>query len=119
MILDSTVVNLLKKTEPLYIHLAVANAARHPISVRVFGVKIHDGTDCMSVYILKAQTKKVLSYLSSGNGMIACLFTDGFSNESYQIKGKFIECKASVGKEDLEIVTNYRNGSLKIFPKMY
>ena len=35
MILDYTVVNFLKRTEPLYIHLAVANAAKHPISVRV------------------------------------------------------------------------------------
>lgn len=119
MILDQMVVNFLKRTEPLFIHLAVSNSEGQPTSVRGFGVKINDGMDCLSIYILKAQTEKVLSYISAGNGVIACLFTDGFSNESYQIKGQFIECKALNREEDLEIVTRYRKSSLKLFPKMY
>lgn len=119
MKLDHTIVQFLTQTEPLFIHLAVVHADGHPISVRGFGVKTNDEMDCLSIYILKAQTKKLLSYLSSGNGMIACLFTDGFSNESYQIKGRFIDCKASTDEEDLEILTQYRKSSLKQFPKMY
>ncbi|MEH7352436.1 hypothetical protein V7150_02490 [Neobacillus drentensis] len=118
MIPDHTVVKFLKRTEPLFIHLAVSNVDRHPISVRGFGVKIDDRIDCLNIYILKAQTEKVLSYLSSGNGVVACLFTDGFSNESYQIIGRFINYKASI-REDLEILTGYRKSSLKLFPKMY
>lgn len=119
MILDNKVIKFLTRAEPLFIHLAVSNAERHLFSVRGFGVKINDDRECLSIYILKAQTEKLLSYLSLGNGVIACLFTDGFSNESYQIKGKFIKCMAPTGKEDLEIVTRYREGSLKLFPKLY
>lgn len=118
MILDQTVVDFLKRTKPLFIHLAVSNADKRSISVRGFGVKILNEKDCLGIYILKAQTEKLLSYLSSSNGVVACLFTDGFSNESYQIKGRFIACNTT-SDEDVQGLNEYRNSSLQVFPKMY
>lgn len=118
MILDDSVVHFLRKTEPLYIHLAVANSERRSYSVRGFGVQTNEGKDQIKIFILKSQTKKVLSFIHSGTGKISCLFTDGFTNESYQIKGSFIESKLGV-EEDNELLSSYRNGSLKLFPKMY
>ena len=119
MILDETVIHFLTKTEPIYIHLAVSNFEGQSYSVRGFGVKWIKGTDHLSIYILKSQTEKVLSYIKNGNGMITCLFTDGFSNESYQLKGTIIGTRTASIEDDLEYLTRYRNGSLKLFPKMY
>ncbi|MGG1675390.1 hypothetical protein ACIFOT_06485 [Neobacillus sp. NRS-1170] len=119
MILDDIVVHFLTKAEPLFIHLAVSNSNGIPYSVRGFGVKTYNDKNQLGIYILKSQTEKVRSFINSGNGAIACLFTDGFSNESYQIKGKFKEFKNPTSDEDLDILSRYRNGSLKLFPKMY
>ncbi|WP_423802395.1 hypothetical protein [Neobacillus sp. SAB-20_R2A] len=118
MILDDSVVHFLRKTEPLYIHLAVANSEGRSYSVRGFGVQTNEGKDQLKIFILKSQTKKVLSFIHSGTGKISCLFTDGFTNESYQIKGSFIESKLCA-EEDNEFLSRYRKGSLKLFPKMY
>lgn len=117
MILDQSVLTFLTKTAPLYIHLAVANAEARPFSIRGFGVKVSESSDQLSIFILKAQAEKILNYLSK-NKSIAILFTDGFSNESYQIKGDFIELKA-IDEKDNELLMQYRNGSLKLFPTMY
>lgn len=119
MILDDRVVHFLTNTEPLYIHLAVSDSKGKPFSVRGFGVNPNAGNDLLRIYILKTQTEKVISCIKSGNAAIACLFTDGFTNESYQIKGTFIEFVAAHGEEDLKILNQYRNGSLKLFPKLY
>ncbi|MGG3467030.1 hypothetical protein ABES02_05735 [Neobacillus pocheonensis] len=119
MILDDIVVHFLTYTEPLYIHLAVSNKVGVPFSLRGFGLKINKEKNQLCIYILKSQTERFLSYIKTGNNSITCLFTDGYSNESYQIKGNFIELKDSSEDEDLEILTSYRNGSLKLFPKMY
>ncbi len=118
MLLDNKVVQFLTKTEPLYIHAAFANSHFQPYSVRGFGVKIFESYDELGVYILKSQREKVLSFLTSGNGAIACLFTDGFSNESYQIKGKFLQMRQATD-EDFENLSTYRTSSLKRFPKMF
>ncbi|WP_223590339.1 hypothetical protein [Neobacillus bataviensis] len=119
MILDDIVVHFLTNTEPLYIHLAVSNSNGMPYSVRGFGVKTYRDKNKLGIYILKSQTEKLRSYLKSGNGAVACLFTDGFSNESYQIKGQFKELQNPTSDEDFDILSRYRNGSLKLFPKMY
>ncbi|MGJ7910064.1 hypothetical protein [Neobacillus sp. LXY-1] len=117
MILDQAVLTFLTKTEPLYIHLAVANSEVRPFSIRGFGVKVSESKDRLSVFILKAQAEKILNYLSN-NRSVATLFTDGFSNESYQIKGEFVELK-QIDESENEILHLYRNGSLKLFPPMY
>lgn len=119
MLLDQKVIQFLTKTQPLYIHLAVSNSNFHPYSVRGFGVNVFEECDELSVYILKAQSEKILSFLATGNGVIASLFTDGFSNESYQIKGTFLQSRHASGKKDLDILANYRQSSLKLFPRMY
>ncbi len=118
MVLDDAVVQFITGTEPLYIHLAVANSMGKPFSIRGFGVKVLQDEDLLHIYILKAQASKVLTCLNSGNSMVACLFTDGFSNESYQVKGSFIDIKATV-EEDRGLLTYYRNTSLKLFPKLH
>ncbi|WP_141430751.1 hypothetical protein [Bacillus sp. 03113] len=119
MILDDQVVEFLVKTEPLYIHLAVSDANKRPYSLRCFGVRTYEGSDQLSVYILKSQAEKLLSIVNNGKSIVACLFTDGFSNESYQIKGEFLDYRSSDDEKDYEILNNYRKGSLKIFPKLY
>lgn len=119
MVLDQKVFQFLTKTQPLYIHVAVSNSSLQPYSVRGFGVRVFEECDELSVYILKAQSEKILSFLATGNGVIASLFTDGFSNESYQIKGTFLQSRDASGHKDLEILTNYRQSSLKLFSKMY
>ncbi|MGG0275544.1 hypothetical protein [Bacillus rhizoplanae] len=119
MILDDAIVQFLTRTEPLFIHLAVSGAEHRPYSVRCFGVRTYEGIAHLSIYILKSQTEKVLSYIREGNSTITCLFTDGISNESYQIKGTFLQSKQSEDEKDLEILKCYREGSLKMFPKMY
>ncbi|MBS4211070.1 hypothetical protein [Neobacillus rhizophilus] len=118
MILDDSVVHFLRKTEPLYIHLAVANSEGRSYSVGGFGVQTNEGKDQLKIFILKSQAKKVLSFIHSGSGRISSLLTDGFTNESYQIKGSYIESKLCT-EEDNEFLSRYRKGSLKLFPKMY
>lgn len=119
MILDDNVIKFLQETEPLFIHLAVSNSDGRPFSTRCFGVRTHKGLDYLSVYVLKSQKSKILTYLTTGSGALACLFTDGFSNESYQIKGLFIESKSATLEEDGNLLDSYRKGSLYLFPKFY
>lgn len=119
MLVDQKVIQFLTDTKPLYIHVAVSNANFQPYSVRGFGVNVSERRDELTIYILKSQSEKVLSFLTSGNGVMAGLFTDGFSNESYQIKGRFLHSRPTTGEKDAEILTNYRQSSLKLFPKLY
>lgn len=119
MKLDRTVVQFLSETEPLYIHLAVSNSIFRPYSVRGFGVNIDENRNEISIYILKAQSERILSLITSGKGLITCLFTDGFSNESYQIKGRFKHFRPACDELDLSFLNTYRQKSLRLFPKMY
>jgi hypothetical protein len=120
MVLDVSVREFLTNNAPLYIHLAVANAKHRPYSVRCFGVNTKlDKENLIGVYLLTSQKEKVLSYLQDGGGRLACLFTDGITNESYQLKGTFVDCRPCEMEEDQTILNYYRKSSLNRFPKLY
>ncbi|MGC5326013.1 hypothetical protein [Brevibacillus sp. SYSU BS000544] len=120
MILDDYIHRFLSEREPLMIHLAVADERMRPFSVRAFGKRVDRGTSTLRVYILSSQASRFFSAARCGTGIITGLFTDGRTNESYQCKGSLIECgPCKDDEEDHADLQRYREGSMRIFPKLY
>lgn len=121
MILDDYIARFLSRTEPLIIHLAVSGEDNRPYSIRSFGIGAVEGSgsvDTLRIYVLKTQAYKLQSYISKGSGIIACLFTDGRTNESYQCKGVFLEYGAC-GEEDVPHIRRHEEQGLRTYPRLY
>lgn len=120
MIIDEYMFEFLSERSPLMIHIAVADGKQRPYSMRGFGTKVSKGSDDLRIYFLTSHTPRFLSAVNSGTGIITGLFTDGRTNESYQLKGSFVEC--STCRDDAEEgldLQRYREGSMRAFPKLF
>lgn len=120
MIVDEFMYRFLSEREPLLIHLAVADAYLRPYSLRGFGVRVQKGSDVLRIYIIRTQASKLLASIEGGSKVITGLFTDGRTNESYQLKGTLLSCKPCSDEDgDGVDLQRYREGSLRVFPKLY
>lgn len=108
----------LTERDLMMIHLAVAGAGNRPYSIRGFGAWPREEGKVLLVYVLRSQLPYFLKAAGEGSGMVSGLFTDGRTNESYQMKGPLQTGGLCTAERDAGLLADYRQRSLRGFPKL-
>lgn len=91
---------------PMFIHLAAARSGHIPFCCRGYGFLTDTEPDRIWIFILRSQWRKIDEYLAY-NQELAVLMTSGEDNESYQIKGRFLE-RRTMNMEEVSALEHMR-----------
>lgn len=91
---------------PIFIHLAAARSGHVPYCCRGYGFRTAAEPDRIWIYILRSQWRRLDEYLAD-NPELAVLMTSGEDNESYQLKGRFLE-RRTMNQEDAAALADMR-----------
>ncbi|RKN82005.1 hypothetical protein [Paenibacillus ginsengarvi] len=111
---DSVHAFLARKHVPLYIHLAAATGA-YPFGCRGYSVRTEPDVSVW-ITVLASQWLRLREHVKAGSS-VAALITSGADNESYQLKGRFIDCR-SVGREEAVLLEEQRNYAALHYPNL-
>ncbi|QMV42233.1 hypothetical protein [Cohnella cholangitidis] len=89
---------LLDRQVPIFIHVAAAHDEMPPMSCRGYFARTDERSGQVWIGILKSQWARLQPYIQR-KSKLAALLTCGLDNESYQVKGTFVE-RRSCSDED-------------------
>jgi|GEM_PF-2949057 len=75
---------------PVFTHVAAGRPGNVPFSCRGYGFRLDDDHDRLFVSVMKSQISRFHEQIDPA-GRMAALFTSGVDNESYQVKGQFMQ----------------------------
>ncbi|MFB9324714.1 hypothetical protein ACFFSY_02015 [Paenibacillus aurantiacus] len=112
----SELTRLLELPEPIYIHLAAAQAGAIPFTCRGFGIRVDEASHRVRVMILRSQRSR-LEPLLAEQGRLAVLLTSGITNQSLQLKGIAVGSEP-VTPDDQEMLERQGRMTARCFPHL-
>jgi hypothetical protein len=91
--------------QPMAGHLGTRDKKLATIETMIWGIKIHDDKQTITVYIPEKASAKQLSNLND-NKKVSVFISQPLSHQSYQFKGEFISNHPATD-DDHKIVNNY------------
>lgn len=88
------------------------NADLQPSTTRVFGIRFHANNITVTFCIPEAGSEQIIKNFED-NGRVALTISTFESNDSYQLKGKFVSWKRNTEQDD-QRVDQYRSGVLEM-----
>ena len=85
--------------------VATRDSQLQPCLIRVFGINVHPNQTTATFYIYERRSEQIIANLEN-NGRIALTTAVPGSNESYQLKGKFLSWRRN-NEQDNQFVDEY------------
>jgi hypothetical protein len=107
---------LLDRQVPIFIHVAAVNDDMPPMSCRGYFARTDERSGLVWIGILKSQWARMQEYMQR-RSKLATLLTCGLDNESYQVKGTFVERRYCTD-EDNEALEDQKKFTFRYYPNL-
>ncbi len=79
--------------------IASRDAQLRPIQIRILGVKVHPNDTTVTCYIDEFRSEQMIANFEN-NGRVAFTMASPLSNDSYQLKGKYVSWRRNNERDD-------------------